>query len=744
MISPASLDFPPLDCRLDHNLGDYYQDFAPAIRLVEAGYHGDVDPSGVPLQRLRGNRNVYNATVVAQYALANIIAYRRGARERLATARIQLEWLVSAQERTDEFAGCWLMRYDDANHPWLKAPWTSAITSGTAISALLRGAELFGDGRYRAAALAAYRSMHIARPQMALCLERGADLWYEEYPAVPPLHVLNGHAYALLGVADYARVTRDPEADARWRRAAVTLLSHIEEFDLGYWSAYDLRSREPVSVHYQKNIHVPLLRILATLVQDAGFATVADRWEQYTSRIRSRIRFHAELRLRGWRSRRQALDQPARLHRDRVRVAAEPAPSEHADRVATLESSISLRPFPYPFRAALSICNDADLLTAQNFRRLYRFLCTDSDTEWGPGLGMNIGGSFFMFRSPDSPNEFTVFDRLTTTITSDGEYILECARRGSLDVLHTYGCFTEATHFTRRLAEAALDVLCNYDVKLETWVNHGPRTNTQCVGAEGDTPGTPAYHADLTIGYGFRWVWTASDITDRIALDPRERTKPRGGGRQGANGLPGANSERLIEPYRLRDGQFVRRFYRYGGLRGQTPVLEDLPRQLSAAHLDALVRAGGYVIVYQHLAVRRLRPGFGVGKYGPVDTAWFAPEELVALRRLARRHHDGEIWVLPTTRLLRYREIIERVRWHVRRVSRQVEIVIGSNRGDPFSLEQLADLTFYCEQPETVRVRLETADGLTLVESTRANPPDETSRPSITILAHPDASSELP
>jgi len=72
-------------------------------------------------------------------------------------------------------------------------------------------------------------------------------------------------------------------------------------------------------------------------------------------------------------------------------------------------SSISLRPFPYPFRAALAICNDADLLTHQSFRRLHRFLSTDADTEWGPGLSLQLGGSFFMFRSPDSRDYFTVF-----------------------------------------------------------------------------------------------------------------------------------------------------------------------------------------------------------------------------------------------------------------------------------------------------------------------------------------------
>src|SRR5262249_21909011 len=142
----------------------------------------------------------------------------------------------------------------------------------------------------------------------------------------------------------------------------------------------------------------------------------------------------------------------------------------------------ALRRFPYPYRAALAMCNDADLLTAPSFRRLDALLRTRGETEWGPGLGLPIAGSFFMFRSPDSPNAFTVFDHLDDRVTEEGEFILECARRGTLDVLHTYGCFTDASHFTRALAERALETLDDHRVTIQTWVNHGPPTNIQCIG----------------------------------------------------------------------------------------------------------------------------------------------------------------------------------------------------------------------------------------------------------------------
>ena len=184
----------------------------------------------------------------------------------------------------------------------------------------------------------------------------------------------------------------------------------------------------------------------------------------------------------------------------------------------------ALRRFPYPYRAALTICNDADLLTVQSFRRLHRYLNTTESTPWGKGLQLPLGQSFFLFRSPESPNRFSLFDGLSSRLGRDASFMLECARGGLLDVLHTYGCFTRAEDFSRRLAKGGLDTLERHGVKIEVWVNHGQPTNVQCLGPAsawmvGDVVGSPYYHSDLTLEYGIRWVWTGSEWTDSIALD---------------------------------------------------------------------------------------------------------------------------------------------------------------------------------------------------------------------------------
>lgn len=404
---------------------------------------------------------------------------------------------------------------------------------------------------------------------------------------------------------------------------------------------------------------------------------------------------------------------------------------------APAERGGDLRRFPYPYRAALAVCNDADLLTVENFRCLHGFLSTDEETEWGRGLSLRLGGSFFMYRSPTSPNVFTVFDRLANTVTDAGEEILEWARQGVLDVLHTYGCFVDPSDFRREMAEHAIETLRARGVFVKTWVNHGPPTNAQCVGDHegwnGDAVGTAAYHSDLTIDYGFRWFWTGLELTDELAMDAARRPPAaRGGLRELWQSLRGRGDthRELVGEMTLRDGRYVRELFRYGGLAGRTPVVDDLPVQLSADNLDTLVRREGFAVVYQHLSVRRLRPGSGTSAYGPIDGSnWFTPAELDALRRLASRHHAGEIWVAPTTELLRYRDARESLRWARQSGADGDEIVI-TNQTDA---DDLIGITFYTNTPATTSVVLETEHARRRPLTVTVNPVDGTGRPSVSV-----------
>ena len=66
-----------------------------------------------------------------------------------------------------------------------------------------------------------------------------------------------------------------------------------------------------------------------------------------------------------------------------------------------------LRKYPYPFRSALTICNDIDLTTPEEFLEIHRFLNTKQVTPMGVGVGLEIGDSFWMYTA--APQLFRLF-----------------------------------------------------------------------------------------------------------------------------------------------------------------------------------------------------------------------------------------------------------------------------------------------------------------------------------------------
>ena len=70
---------------------------------------------------------------------------------------------------------------------------------------------------------------------------------------------------------------------------------------------------------------------------------------------------------------------------------------------------VSLRKFPFPFQAAMTICSDIDeTRSSDEFLEIQRFLNTRSTTSMGNGIGLEIGNSFFFY---NHKKEFSYFDQ---------------------------------------------------------------------------------------------------------------------------------------------------------------------------------------------------------------------------------------------------------------------------------------------------------------------------------------------
>ncbi len=424
-----------------------------------------------------------------------------------------------------------------------------------------------------------------------------------------------------------------------------------------------------------------------------------------------------------------------------------------------MPASVALRKFPYPFRAGMAICNDADLMTEESFRFIHRFLNTTKDTPIGPGLGLPISDSFFLFSSPDNPNRFTFLEDLSDKPSPRSGLLRDCVVAGLIDTLHTYGAFNSPDHFSRDLARRGIEALERADMQIRVWVNHGPPENVQCFGPlaaphfHGDDPGSKFHHTDLTLDYGIQYCWTGEELGEAIAYDPKSTLASLRD--QGAllllalrKGRSLPRRPRLLTPICLRDTRRVLRFERYWGTTGQTPTVEDISSQLSARSLATLKRSGGYSIVYQHFAVRRRAPGFGVDSYAANVAPYFTPGEREAFIRLAREYHSGNVWVASTERLLRYNRMYRWLRWSAEDTGNRTRINLLGLEVPGLGLSEIdrgeiGDLTFYSSRPEETEVYLQQGPDMTLVRGIVRNPKDHTGQRSLTLLGPSPAMPDL-
>ena len=393
------------------------------------------------------------------------------------------------------------------------------------------------------------------------------------------------------------------------------------------------------------------------------------------------------------------------------------------------------RDFPYPFRAMLSICSDLDETPGEAaYRETIRFLNGTKATTMGPGLGLEVGNTMYF----DMPKgQFSYWNA-----GEEGREILRALMRsGHIDCLHSFGDLG----ITRAHAERALEELGRHGCRLGVWVDHGVSPSnfgSDIMRGAGDVPGSASYHADLTFGYGVRYVWrgrvtsvVGQDVPRRLgnvfdAAHPmasgktlaKEGIKDLLAGTVGGRYAMHAGNE-LLREVTLRDGrraiEFIRCNPHWGGV-SSCDTAEGLGRVLTPDVLDLLEERRGACILYTHL-------GKGRDRERPLRG-----ETVVALRNLAERVRDGRILLTTTRRLLEYASARRACRSRLDREGEWTLVMVEeSNGGEPAGRRAGVPegLTFYAGDPEKTRLFFNGRE----VSGLRRNPPDGTGCRSVSI-----------
>lgn len=235
------------------------------------------DPWGIPYRVVNG-KNYYHPGNIASDGIRFVDGYvRTGNPAYLQKARVRAAKLREIGIAKD---GALYLPYR-FNYPneALRAPWVSAYSQGLALSFLVRLFRVTGESLYADTARSIFASFRLLGAKRAhwVAYVVSADLWLEEYPSARPSHVLNGFNFALFGLYDYERLTRDRSATQLLQASLSTMRRHAGDYRVpGAISLYDL-VHQTRHEHYHE-IHIWQLDALGAISGDGYFTQLAAKF----------------------------------------------------------------------------------------------------------------------------------------------------------------------------------------------------------------------------------------------------------------------------------------------------------------------------------------------------------------------------------------------------------------------------------------------------------------------------------
>ncbi len=232
------------------------------------------DPSGIPYKFVNG-KPYYSPGNIASDGIRFVDAYvRTGNPAYLVRARIRASKLLEiAIAEGDALVLPYGFDYPAER---LDAPWVSGYAQGLGLSFLVRMYRATGDPGYAETARSVFAAFRRLGPKANhwVAYVASNELWLEEYPSSRPTHVLNGFNFALFGLYEYERLTRDPAAAQLLEGALATVRRHAADYRVpGGISLYDLVHRTRHE-HYHE-IHIWQLADLGAISGDRYFNTLS-------------------------------------------------------------------------------------------------------------------------------------------------------------------------------------------------------------------------------------------------------------------------------------------------------------------------------------------------------------------------------------------------------------------------------------------------------------------------------------
>lgn len=252
----------------------YYNDLTEKITKDTTTLEGE-------LPKYPGNDGVSKIFPIGvfQYGLGAYDLYiATNKEEYLKKFKLCVDWTVDHQ---DDNGGWKTFEYETPNTPY------SSMAQGEAISLLARAYTYYRNETYLPLIKKGISFMMMSLESGGVCLHDKKDIYLKEFVDRPV--VLNGWIFSIFGLYDYLLIdSSNKKVNEFYRDTIKTLKAVLQNYDLGYWSKYDLGSK--IASPFYHDLHIAQLNALYDITNIDLFKDYADRFEKYSKNKFFRIK----------------------------------------------------------------------------------------------------------------------------------------------------------------------------------------------------------------------------------------------------------------------------------------------------------------------------------------------------------------------------------------------------------------------------------------------------------------------
>lgn len=176
-------------------------------------------------------------------------------------------------------------------------PWQSAFSQSRSLSILTRGYQLTKNENYKRIAEESLKCFEYPVSEGGVTSYTESGHFYEEYISSVPTLVLNGMIFALFGLYDFVRAfPENSKSKMIFHRGVDTLVNILPQYDMGFWSKYNLCEADwypkidPATIQYQR-LHIAQLKVMKKITGNESFDKYADIFSKQDS-VRNAVKMY--------------------------------------------------------------------------------------------------------------------------------------------------------------------------------------------------------------------------------------------------------------------------------------------------------------------------------------------------------------------------------------------------------------------------------------------------------------------